>query len=96
MHQWRLSTLSFHHWSDQAAGIRAVACVLRPGGRFFLADAVAPAWLSRLIHQARFRTASQLRSIFAEAGLQVLIQQPMLSRFVLVTVGICSAETEGR
>src|SRR5579883_1550856 len=30
-----VTTLSFHHWSDQAAGVREVARVLRPGGRFF-------------------------------------------------------------
>src|SRR5260370_20365988 len=33
-----LSTVSFHHWGDQAAAIREVARVLRPGGRFFLSD----------------------------------------------------------
>jgi ubiquinone/menaquinone biosynthesis C-methylase UbiE len=82
-----LSTLSFHHWGDQAAGIRGVARVLRPGGRFFLADAIAPAWLSRLIHHARFRSIPQVRTLFTEAGLEVLTQQPILSRFVLITVG---------
>lgn len=83
-----LSTLSFHNWSDQAAAICEVARVLRPGGRFFLADAIAPAWLSRLIHHARFHSRGQLRTLFTEAGLQVIAQQPLLWRFIPVTVGV--------
>ncbi len=33
-----VTSLSFHHWRDKAAGIREAARVLRPGGRFLLAD----------------------------------------------------------
>jgi ubiquinone/menaquinone biosynthesis C-methylase UbiE len=36
------STMSFHHWGDQAAGIREVTRVLRSGGLFVLADVDAP------------------------------------------------------
>jgi SAM-dependent methyltransferase len=33
-----ISTVSFHHWAIQAAGLREVSRVLRPRGRLVLAD----------------------------------------------------------
>lgn len=33
-----VSTMSFHHWADQAKGLAEIARVLRPGGAFLLAD----------------------------------------------------------
>ena len=82
-----MSTVSFHHWHDQAAGVHEVARVLRPGGRFLLADVSAPPWLSRLIHHARFPSAGEVRNMFTEAGLRVQMQQPVTSRFVIITIG---------
>jgi ubiquinone/menaquinone biosynthesis C-methylase UbiE len=80
-----LSTTSFHHWSDQTAGIREVARVLRPEGRFFLADIAGPALLSKLLHRSRFQSPAHVRTLFTDAGLRVILQKPVVSRFVLVT-----------
>jgi ubiquinone/menaquinone biosynthesis C-methylase UbiE len=91
-----LSTISFHHWKDQAAGVREVARVLRPEGYFFLTDVSVPAWLLRFIHQPRVHSPAHLRTLFMEAGLNVLLQQAVFSRYVLATVGVRSRDTDDR
>jgi len=91
-----LSTISFHHWKDQAAGLHEVTRVLRPDGYFFLTDVSVPAWLPRFIHQPRVHTPDHLRTLFMEAGLSVLMQQAVFSRYVLATVGVRSRETDDR
>ncbi len=91
-----LSTISFHHWKDQAAGVREVARVLRPEGYFFLTDVSVPAWLQRFIHQPRVHSPAHLGTMFMEAGLNVLMQQAVFSRYVLATVGTRSGETHDR
>jgi ubiquinone/menaquinone biosynthesis C-methylase UbiE len=40
-----VSTVSFHHWSDQRAGLGEAARVLRPEGRILLADHFTAGWL---------------------------------------------------
>ncbi|MGB8344992.1 MAG: methyltransferase domain-containing protein [Ktedonobacteraceae bacterium] len=82
-----LSTISFHHWQNQAAGIREIARVLRPGGFFLLVDAAFPDWAVRLFHLKRFHSAARFRTLFTQAGLQVQRQQPLAWRRWLVTVG---------
>lgn len=37
-----LSSISFHHWTTQAKGIKEITRVLRPGGLFCLADHIIP------------------------------------------------------
>jgi ubiquinone/menaquinone biosynthesis C-methylase UbiE len=82
-----LSTTSFHHWLDQAQGVRHVARVLRPGGHFYLADTLPPGWLSKITRHFRPNNSSAVREIFARAGLDVQGQRRLMGRFLLVTIG---------
>jgi ubiquinone/menaquinone biosynthesis C-methylase UbiE len=81
-----LSTISFHHWQDQAAGVREAARVVRPGGYFLLADFTLPTWLAWLLPRSRFHSATQMRALFEQAGLEVEAQPATLSRVVRITI----------
>jgi ubiquinone/menaquinone biosynthesis C-methylase UbiE len=83
------STLSFHHWINQAKGVSEVARVLRPQGRFLLADIVPPFGLSFFTSHFKRNSPKKMREMFVEAGLAVELQQRQWrwSRFFVVTVG---------
>jgi ubiquinone/menaquinone biosynthesis C-methylase UbiE len=71
------STMSFHHWRDQASGIREVARVLRPGGLFVLADVDAPfifaiGPLLSWIDGSKFRAPADIRRLLEGAELSVV------------------------
>jgi len=82
-----LSTFSFHHWQDQAAGIREIARVLRPGGYFLLVAMSLPDWLVRVFRLKRDHSRARLQALFNQAGLQVQRQQKIAWRGWLATVG---------
>ncbi len=83
-----LSTFSFHHWNDQAAGVRDAARVLRPEGCFFLADFDLPAGLSQVIRHFRPNSSAIVRELFTQAGLRVHMQQRVLAHLAFITVGV--------
>ena len=76
-----LTSLSFHHWNDQAEAINEIARVLRPGGRFCLADHTF--LFSRLTY-GKAKSAGQIRSMLENSGLTVMKQ--FRKRFILITV----------
>src|SRR5437588_641854 len=71
----------------QAAGVREIARVLRPGGYFILVDISLPDWLVGVVRLKRFHSPAQLRTMFIQAGLHVQAQQTLAWRRWLATVG---------
>jgi len=82
-----LTSLSFHHWTDQTAGLREITRALRGGGFFYLADVIAPRWLATA-SRSRIQSRAGLQRLFAGAGLRVETQSALFTNFVVLTVGV--------
>jgi ubiquinone/menaquinone biosynthesis C-methylase UbiE len=91
-----VSTISFHHWSDQAAGLRDVARVLRPDGHLLLVDFVARGVLAPLVrryggnHGVGVRDEGEMLRLVTAASLRAESLRrvgPPASPLAMVTAG---------
>ena len=74
------STMTFHHWADQAKAAAEIRRVLAPGGRWILADFVASGLVgvvARVVSGGRFPHRSDLDRLLASAGLEIVGQRPV-------------------
>lgn len=72
------STMTFHHWADQRQGIAEVARVLKPSGRWLLADFVAVRlmrYVRRVLRLRQFPERGELEAMLRAAGLVVAEQR---------------------
>lgn len=84
------STMTFHHWADQQKGIVEIARVLRPGGRWLLADFVAASmmrYFRRLFRMRQFPEREQLDAMLAAAGLRVVGERRVQGRISVLAIG---------
>lgn len=89
------STLTFHHWSDQAGAAAEVARVLAPAGRWLLADFLATGLMRhvrRLLRMRRFPERESLGAMLAQAGLHVVTERKVLGLHGQVAVLVIGAE----
>jgi ubiquinone/menaquinone biosynthesis C-methylase UbiE len=73
-----MSTLTFHHWSDQPRAIAEVARVLRPGGRWVIADFMASgpaAVITRLLGAHQFPARDVFDAMLAGSRLRVVARR---------------------
>ncbi len=75
-----MSTLTFHHWSDQQMGIAEVRRLLAPGGRWILADFVGnglTAVITRVLGAHGMPERGRLDTQLDSAGMVVVSRRPV-------------------
>lgn len=77
-----VSTMSFHHWAAQAAGLQEVARVLAPDGTFVLVDYSAR-WIRRAGGRTDVRNPKAVAAALRAAGLPVTGREVVKRRFGL-------------
>jgi ubiquinone/menaquinone biosynthesis C-methylase UbiE len=82
------SSLSFHHWDDQAKALREITRALRPGGCLCITDITLPDWIANVIRRIKVKGPAGMARLFTEGGFAVRLQRRSSSRFVLLTLGI--------
>jgi ubiquinone/menaquinone biosynthesis C-methylase UbiE len=100
-----VTTLSFHHWSDKAAGLCEAGRVLRPGGLLALTDASIddlprhprPLWAPVGRFLADMPSLDERNRLLVGAGLRVVDVIPTLHRrWINLTVAIRPATGDRR
>jgi len=84
------STMTFHHWDDQAHAVAEVARVLKPGGRWLLADFIPTGvlrYVRRLFRLRQFPERQELDAMLASAGLRVVGERRVQRRISVLAIG---------
>lgn len=69
------STMTFHHWDDQRGAMVEIGRVLKPGGRWLLADFVVEGFMRyvrRVLRLRQFPERVQLDLMLRDAGMHVV------------------------
>ena len=84
------STMTFHHWDDQEHAIAEVGRVLKPNGRWVLADFVPTGMLRyvrRVLRLKQFPEREQLVAMLGSAGLRVTAERRVQGRISVLSIG---------
>ena len=93
------STMTFHHWDDQALGIAEVGRVLKPGGRWVLAELIVSGWmrsLRRALRLRQFPEREQLDAMLEASGMRVMAARRVQQRISVLAIGRPLQSLQGR